>query len=121
MARDILALVDDLFFSAKIGATAQSCGVPVEFVASRVALIAKAQGQAPGLIIIDLNGSATEPVESIRDLKALPELRATPLLAFFSHVQTDLRERAMAAGCDTVIPRSLFSRDLAQILTKHSQ
>jgi CheY-like chemotaxis protein len=121
MARDILVLVDDMFFSAKIGATGQSCGVRVEFVATRDALIAKAQGRPPGLIIIDLNGATTEPVESIRDLKAIPELRTTPVLAFFSHVQTDLRDRAMAAGCDTVMPRSLFSRDLAQILTQHSQ
>jgi hypothetical protein len=31
-------------------------------------------------------------------------------------VQTDLQRAAVAAGFDDVIPRSVFSRDLAQIL-----
>ena len=121
MARHILVLVDDLFFSAKIGATAQNCGVPVEFVKTRDALIERAKSSPPSLIIIDLNGSTTQPLEAIQDLKSDPQLRSTPVLAFLSHVQTELKEKALAIGCDTVIPRSLFSQRLAQILVEYSQ
>ena len=121
MARNILVLVDDLFFSAKIGATAQSCGVPIEFVKTRSELLEKVRSSCPGLVIVDLNGSTTQPLETIQDLKADSELRSTPVLAFLSHVQTELKERALAIGCDTVIPRSLFSQRLAEILREHSQ
>lgn len=120
MAKNILVLVDDLFFSTKISATAQGCGVPVEFLKTKDALIQRAKSQFPGLIIVDLNGTATQPLETIRDLKADPALRSAPVLAFFSHVQTELKEMAISAGCDTVIPRSLFSQSLAEILQKHS-
>jgi hypothetical protein len=37
-------------------------------------------------------------------------------MGFFSHVQTDLQQQALAAGYDQVIPRSVFARDLGQIL-----
>ena|SRR5438093_1719249 len=121
MAKEILVLVDDLFFSAKIGATAHSCGVPVEFVKTKDALIERARSHPPGLIIVDLNGASTQPLETIRDLKSDPELRSTTVLAFLSHVQTGLKQKALATGCDTVIPRSLFSQRLAEILREHSK
>jgi CheY-like chemotaxis protein len=120
MAKSILVLVDDLFFSAKIGATAQSCGVAVEFVKTRREVLEKVRSGSPRLVIVDLNASTTQPLEAIQDLKSDPELRPTSILAFFSHVQTELKERALAIGCDTVIPRSLFSQRLAEILSDHS-
>jgi hypothetical protein len=43
-------------------------------------------------------------------------LRAVPLLGFFSHVQTELQQRAKEAGFDRVMPRSAFSKNLAEIL-----
>ena len=121
MPNDILVLVDDLFFSAKIDTTARSCGVPVEFVKTRRELLEKVRSGSPRVVILDLNGSTTQPLEVIQDLKSDPELSPTPVLGFFSHVQTDLKEKALALGCDSVIPRSLFSQRLAEILREHSQ
>jgi len=51
-----------------------------------------------------------------RELKADDELRQIKLLGFFSHVQTELQRNALAAGFDKVIPRSVFARDLPEIL-----
>jgi hypothetical protein len=41
-----------------------------------------------------------------------------PLIAFLSHVQTDLAQQARAAGCTQVMPRSQFTHDLATILAQ---
>jgi hypothetical protein len=49
-------------------------------------------------------------------VKANEELRSVPLMGFFSHVETELQRAAIEAGYDQVIPRSVFSRDLAGIL-----
>src|SRR2546427_13034578 len=57
MAKEVIALIDDLFFSSKIASTAQSCGVPVQFLKTKDALIEKVKRQSAGLIIVDLNGS----------------------------------------------------------------
>jgi CheY-like chemotaxis protein len=56
-------------------------------------------------------------VDLAADLKADEQTAAVPLVGFFSHVHTDLQKNALAAGFDHVLPRSVFSRDLPQILS----
>lgn len=38
-------------------------------------------------------------------------------MGFFSHVEVNLQRSDVKAGYDTVIPRSIFSRDLGSILS----
>lgn len=121
MPKEILALVDDLFFSTKIGSTALSCGVPVHIFKDQQSLFERALKNLPGLIIVDLNSTATQPLEVIRVLKSDPHLCLVPLVGYFSHVDGELKERATSAGCDNVLPRSAFSRDLARILKEYAQ
>ena len=116
MARTVLAAVDDMFFAAKIRATAEALGVEIKFHRKIEGLVAAAAEQSPDLIIVDLHNEKVNPIELARELKGNKSARAIPLLGFFSHVQTDLQQAAIAAGYDSVIPRSVFSRDLAKIL-----
>ena len=53
-------------------------------------------------------------------MKVDERLRAVPLVGFFSHVQTALRRRAEEAGYDRVMPRSAFTKHLAEILVSNS-
>jgi CheY-like chemotaxis protein len=116
MPRNILAAVDDMFFAAKIRATAEALGVSVKFHRRLDSLVSAAVEQPPDLIVCDLHNEKLNPIELARELKATEGLQAVRLLGFFSHVQTDLQQAALEAGYDQVIPRSLFSRDLARIL-----
>jgi hypothetical protein len=63
-----------------------------------------------------LHNQRVDPVALARELKADDELRLIKLLGFFSHVQTEVQRNALAAGFDQVIPRSVFARDLPEIL-----
>ena len=112
----VLAIVDDMFFASKIRATAEAVGVGVSFPRSVERLIEKAREAKPDLILVDLHNTKVDPVALATELKATTELKTIPLLGFFSHVQTDLQRNALAAGFDKVIPRSVFARDLAQII-----
>jgi hypothetical protein len=113
----VVALVDELFFQAKILETAKHVGVELRLCATPQALEAElrsnANGTAPRLVVIDLNAKANA-------LGAIGVAQAAapgvPLIAFLSHVQTELAEQARAAGCADVMPRSKFTRDLATIL-----
>ena len=116
MARTVLAIVDDMFFASKIRATAEALDVAISFPRTREMLFQKAREVVPDLILIDLHHQRFDPIGAAAELKADPELKQIPLLGFFSHVQTDLQRNAVAAGVDQVIPRSVFSRDLAMIL-----
>ena len=110
---DVLALVDDLFFQAKMTETARRVGVALQTVASGDALVAAAAPQAHRLVLVDLNArqGALAAVEQLR-----ASGNAQPIVGFLSHVQTELAEKALAAGCQEVLPRSKFTADLAEIL-----
>ncbi|HEX6284063.1 MAG TPA: hypothetical protein VFZ71_04285 [Pyrinomonadaceae bacterium] len=105
----VVAVVDDMFFKSKIRAVAEAVGVAISFPRTKESLIEKAR-QAD-LVIVDLQSQKFDPL-------TLPaDLGATRLLGFFSHVEVELQQQALAAGYARVVPRSVFARDLAQILT----
>ena len=117
MPDEVLVLADDLFFSSKIASTARLCSVPARILKTPRELLQYADPEKAKLIIIDLNGRTTEPVRAIQELKGSSGPDAIPVLAYFSHVQTELAEEARKAGADRVLPRSAFSARLAGILT----
>ncbi len=117
MPKHIIAVVDDLFFASKIRGTAEQVGVTVSFPRKIEALIESALQNDPALIIVDLQATRVNPIELGKQLKADEQLRAIPLVGFFSHVQTELQRQAQEAGFDSVLPRSAFTRDLANILS----
>jgi CheY-like chemotaxis protein len=117
MSGVIIAIVDDMFFKSKIRAVAEAVGTEISFPRNKDALIQKAREAKPHLIIVDLHNQKIEAAALATELKSDEELRAIPLLGFFSHVETELQRNALAAGFDRVIPRSVFARDLSQLLT----
>jgi len=117
MPRTIIAIVDDLFFKAKIRGTAEQVGVSIAFPRHADGVKENIQREAPALIICDLNSERINPIELARSLKTSRETRDIPLLGFFSHVQTELQREAQQAGFDQVIPRSVFSNSLIKILS----
>ena len=109
-------LVDDMFFASKIRATAEALGVEITFPRTQEMAIEKLRENKPRLVICDLQNQRVDPVGFAQKLKSDAELESIPLLGFFSHVEVELQRKAVEAGFDKVIPRSLFARDLGAIL-----
>ncbi|HEX5702893.1 MAG TPA: hypothetical protein VFX97_06820 [Pyrinomonadaceae bacterium] len=114
----VIAVVDDLFFASKIRGTAGQVGARVQFSRSIPDAVAKARQEAPALIIADLNAGCCDVLELARALKSDEALAGVVLLGFFSHIQTELQQAAVAAGYDRVMPRSAFTMKLAAILSE---
>jgi CheY-like chemotaxis protein len=113
MAR-VIALVDDLFFQAKMLETAKHLGVELECVSTGEALAESARQKPASLLVIDLNARCG----GIKALERLGPGNHPPVIAFLSHVQVELAERAKRAGCRDVMPRSKFALDLAKIFSQ---
>ena len=111
---EVVALVDDVFFQAKLLETARQAGVQLRTFMTSATFLAEAGQPDVALLVVDLNarGGAIEALEQLRSAG-----NQRPVIAFFSHVQTELAERARAAGCVQVMPRSKFTKDLAAILS----
>ena len=116
MSQKVIALVDDMFFASKIRGTAEALGVEISFPRSQELALEKLRENKPRLVICDLQNQRVDVVEFVQKLKTDSELKSIPLLGFFSHVEVELQRRAVEAGFDRVIPRSLFARDLGAIL-----
>jgi len=112
----LLVLCSDLIFITKITSTAKSLHRPYGVARTLDKLTTLLATAVPHpLLIVDLNITGLDPIGAITAAKSLPN--APHILAFLSHVQTDLAEAAKAAGADRVMPRSAFSAQLPQILS----
>jgi hypothetical protein len=108
MAR-VLALVPDLLFGSKVQSMLAAGGHDVEMVAGE----SDVRERAPGadVLVVDLT---TDPAERI----ALAAGLGVRTLGFYSHVEAEVREQALAAGFDSVVPRSRMAREGAALVAK---
>ena len=116
MAKRVLAAVDDLFFKAKIRGTAEQLGVEILFYRDLEKLIDAARQTETASVIFDLQSSSIDANEAAARLKSDDATRNLPLYGFYSHIHTELQQRARAAGIDHVLPRSVFNQRLLEIL-----
>ncbi|HEY7784868.1 MAG TPA: hypothetical protein VIB00_09080 [Pyrinomonadaceae bacterium] len=116
----IIAAVSDLFFASKIRATAEHLGVEIRFARNLQSLIDTARQYETKMILVDLQGTNIDPIELATALHKDEQLKSIALIGFYSHVETELQERAKAAGYSLVMPRSAFSNQLGQLLSGES-
>lgn len=114
MTRRVLAAVEDLLFRSKISETASHLGIEASFPRNPKKLLAAVREFPPDLLILDLNSARFEPLALLRSVKSETENVTT--VGFLSHVQKDLAVAAREAGCDRVVARSAFTKNLPEIL-----
>ena len=118
----IYFFIEELFLIAKIQETARKQGIKVAFVKNdKDALAELTSGEEenrPALIVFDLNNANAKPLTTIPKIKAKLK-RGTSVIGFLSHIQGDLKAKAMEAGCDVVMPRAAFSQNLPNLLRRY--
>ena len=117
----IFCFIEDLFFLAKIQETSRKLGIKVAFVKADkdvVARLTDSDHDRPSLIVFDLNNANAKPLTLIPKLRTKLK-KGTSIIGFLSHLQGDLKAKAIEAGCDMVMPRSAFSQNLPNLLRRH--
>ena len=114
---EVIVLIRDLIFETRIKSTAQALGIGATVVRSVNELATLLNQSAIRLLIVDLNTAGPAAFDAVRAAKAHPGVR---VLAFVSHVDTDLANLATQAGADEVLPRSRFTAQLPALLAQHS-
>lgn len=109
MAR-VLAAVPDLFFRSKVLAAAQALSVSLDIARDADEVLKSVREEKPALILMDLQASALQPLETIASLQGIP------VVGFLAHEAVELRERALAAGCSQVLTKGQFSASLPALL-----
>ena len=118
----IFFVIEDLFFVAKIQEVSRKLGVKVEFVKGDKDIVnhlaETADSEHPSLVVFDLNNAAVKSLTLIPKVKSKLK-KAVSVIGFLSHIQGDLKIKAIEAGCDTVMPRSAFSQSLPNMLRRY--
>jgi PleD family two-component response regulator len=112
----IVAVLDDLMFSSKIKTAATHLGLAVTFARSTETALAELNKGAASLVIFDLNNTRTNPLAIVAAMKADPALASISTVGYASHVDADVINAARQAGVGSVLPRSAFTVQLAEIL-----
>jgi CheY-like chemotaxis protein len=116
VTRRVLAAVEDLLFKSKISETASTLGVEAAFPRNPKKLLEILRESPPDLLVLDLNSARFEPLTLLRSVRSDETTCDVPTVGFLSHVQKDLAVAAREAGCDRVLARSAFTKDLPRIL-----
>ena len=111
MAR-VVAFVPDLLFGSNVVGALQAGGHDPVLVGAP-ADVAGALSDAD-VLVVDLTADVEPRIEVVRPLLG-GDVRS---LAFFSHVETDVRAAAEEAGFDMVVPRSRMARAGADLVTQ---
>jgi len=101
----VVAFVPDLLFGSKVQGMLAAAGHEVELVSTSDAARARVAGAS--VVVVDLTAGDVD-VDGI--------VGAVPSLAFYSHVDADVRARAEQAGYDLVVPRSRMAREGADLV-----
>ena len=114
MAR-VAALIPDLLFGSKVKGSLEASGHEVDLITSEI----EAWDEVGGIdvLVIDLTTDQLDGVAVYETLATGGELHGVSTLGFFAHVEPEVRERALAAGFDQVVPRSRMAREGAELVT----
>jgi nucleoside-diphosphate-sugar epimerase len=104
----VVAFIPDLLFGSNVVGALQAAGHDVKLTSD------PGDGVGADVLVVDLTLDAEERIEQVAALS----LTAVRTLAFYSHVQNEVREQAVAAGFDMVIPRSRMAREGASLVTR---
>jgi len=88
-------LSDDLLFGSRLQAELAAAG--------HVVTLGTQPDESVDALVLDLTVDARARLGA--------RTPGTPTVAFYAHVETDVRERALAAGIELVVPRSRMARE----------
>jgi PleD family two-component response regulator len=112
VTRRILGAVEDLLFKSKISETASQFGIEAAFPRNPRKVLEALRESPPNLLVLDLNSARFEPLVLLQRVKSDEATQDVSTVGFLSHVQKDLAVAAREAGCDRVVARSAFTKDL---------
>lgn len=106
-----LVLSDDLIFYSRISGAARAAGLAVRQAKTPADLLALARQHPPAGVIVDLQNPGLDLAAFLAELKAACPVMPR-VVAYGSHVEAELLRSAREAGCERVMPRSQFAKQL---------
>lgn len=109
----LVLVVDDVAHGREIFAEyLEFRGFRVATAADGLEALDKAFELLPDIILMDLSLPQLDGWEATRRLKGDDRTRTIPIIALTAHALASAHDKAMAAGCDSVVTKPCIPRDL---------
>jgi two-component system cell cycle response regulator DivK len=105
MTRRILVVEDQEDLRAILRDLLTASGYTVIEAVDGVEGVAKARSVRPDLVLMDIQLPVLDGYDATRQIKALPGLAATPIIAVSSFAMKADEEKARASGCDNYVTK----------------
>jgi CheY-like chemotaxis protein len=108
----------DLIFVTKIKETAADLGYVVLVASTQSAAVSMITAHHPSVVLVDLTAGEMATSGALKAYKDLAGAGAW-LIAFGPHVDTDALAAANSVGFHVVLPRSVFTVKLSELLQRY--
>ena len=110
----LVMLIPDLFFSVRVADTVRALGHTPREVPHAEALVSAANENAAAIVIDTQERTGWQ--DAVQTIKSNPATAHIPILAFGPHVDVAASRTAVGVGCDRIVTRGKFSKELPQLL-----
>ncbi|HEY3970195.1 MAG TPA: hypothetical protein VGL79_02245 [Solirubrobacteraceae bacterium] len=112
----VLAFIPDLLFGSRVQAALSTAGHDVVLAADADGVRERLGGVA--VLVVDLTDEPVLRAGLVEALYVDGSLEGIVTLAFYSHVEAEVRDIARNAGFDLVVPRSRMAREGAELIVR---
>jgi hypothetical protein len=106
----VLAFIPDLLFGSNVQGALGAGGHEVQ-------LVATLEGDVDAdVLVVDLTADAPARIAAVQAART----PGVPVLAFYAHVEADVKRAAEDAGFELVVPRSRMAREGAALVDRLS-
>ena len=117
----VLVLSADLLFGSQVQGALVAAGNAVELVGGvdqAAERLRRADREAPDVVLVDMTDAALDGGGALERLRADGLLGRSRAMCFYSHVDSEAKARAEAAGFDLIVPRSRMAREGAELIAR---
>ena len=113
----VLLVGQNLFFLGRVEALAEPLGYEVQWATTESAFSEYYASRRPALILVELEGDESIWSKVLEDIDH-QEAGGIKVVAFGPHEDVAMLERAKNLGCDLVLNKGEFNRDLPKIIER---
>jgi DNA-binding NarL/FixJ family response regulator len=114
----VIFLSSDLVFSSRLAAAGKRLGLSVSAISSIDAAAERVETDSIDLVIYDLSAAGSNVAALVASLRQRQPNLA--IVAYAPHVHEDRLRAATEAGCNEVLTRGKFDRQMDDILTRYT-
>ena len=107
--KTVLVAVTDIFFYTKVRDALLPRGYTLERARAQDEIAVKASTFHPVAVILNMNDETLNAFQALETLRADPQFRGLPILAFANHEEIETWNRAKSMGVTKIVSRNEFS------------